>query len=130
MKTKILLFIASVLFFPAASDLVYAQEEMQYVENAVFKNPVRPPAVFEHDAHNDAAGIQECSTCHHVIEEGILIEDESSEDMSCADCHKPDPFARIHPLMKLFHKRCKGCHLEKKIGPILCGECHKRNGVE
>jgi hypothetical protein len=29
-------------------------------------------------------------------------------------------------LMKAYHMNCKGCHLEKGKGPILCGECHVR----
>lgn len=24
------------------------------------------------------------------------------------------------------HKMCKGCHEEKKAGPVKCGECHKK----
>jgi hypothetical protein len=26
--------------------------------------------------------------------------------------------------MKAYHDLCKGCHLEYKTGPVMCGECH------
>jgi hypothetical protein len=28
--------------------------------------------------------------------------------------------------MKAFHLNCKGCHQERKKGPVMCGECHAR----
>jgi hypothetical protein len=28
--------------------------------------------------------------------------------------------------MKAFHMNCKGCHIDRKEGPITCGECHER----
>lgn len=132
MKKIILFTLVSLLGLLVTSASLHANEEgeMKHVDNSMFEKQVRPPAVFEHDAHNDAADIQDCAACHHLFEEGVLIEDESSEDQSCEECHRLDPSARIQPLMKVFHKRCKGCHLEKKIGPILCGECHKRKGAK
>jgi hypothetical protein len=27
-------------------------------------------------------------------------------------------------LRKAFHFNCKGCHQNKKQGPVMCGECH------
>ena len=44
----------------------------------------RPAAVFDHDEHNEAAGIEDCAVCHHVWEDGKLVPDESSEDTPCA----------------------------------------------
>ena len=47
----------------------------------------RTSVPFEHDTHNENADIYECNLCHHVYEDGKLLEDESSEDSSCSDCH-------------------------------------------
>lgn len=104
----------------------YAQEEMTVIDNSVFENPQRPPAVFEHDDHNEKAGIEECMACHHVYEDGVLDEYESSEEQLCSECHESKASENKLPLMKAFHKDCKGCHKEKKKGPIMCGECHKK----
>ena len=112
----------SVLILVAA----YSQEDMTVVDNSVFPKPERSPAIFEHDDHNDAAGIEDCQACHHVYEDGILLEDESSEDQLCSDCHDLEPSGRMPGLMKAFHLNCKGCHLEQKAGPVMCGECHRR----
>ena len=125
MKKCSILLITSLITLMVTSVSIYCQEEMQFIDNSIFKTPTRPPAAFEHDAHNEAADIQECNVCHHVYEDGVFMEDESSEDQSCSDCHENEPAARIQPLMKKFHQNCKGCHLEKKAGPVMCGECHK-----
>jgi hypothetical protein len=29
-------------------------------------------------------------------------------------------------LRRALHLNCKGCHLENKKGPIMCGQCHIR----
>jgi len=105
----------------------YAQEDMFVIDNEIFINPKRPPAVFRHDEHNELAQIEECNECHHVYEDGKLIEDESSEDESCSDCHELQDNGRIPGLMKAFHTNCKNCHREKKKGPLMCGQCHVRN---
>jgi hypothetical protein len=105
---------------------VHAQEDMVTVDNSVFENARRPPSLFEHDAHNEKAGIDACSTCHHVYEDGQLVEDESSEDLACSDCHGIKAEGRRPALMKAFHMRCKGCHQKEKAGPVMCGQCHKK----
>ena len=104
----------------------YSQEDMMFVDNSVFLNPERVPAAFAHEDHNEAAGIDECNECHHVYEEGIRLEDESSEDQMCSECHDSRASGRIPGLMKAFHLNCKGCHLAEKKGPIMCGECHQK----
>ncbi len=104
----------------------YSQEDMVAVDNGVFDNARRSPSIFVHDAHNEKAGIEECYACHHVYEDGQLIEDESSEDQMCSDCHEMKAEGRRPGLMKAFHKNCKGCHQKEKAGPVMCGECHKR----
>ena len=104
----------------------YSQEDMTAVDNTVFPYPKRSAAIFEHDDHNDAAGIDDCQECHHVYEDGVLLEDESSEDQMCSDCHDLDPSGDMPGLMKAFHLNCKGCHLKQKQGPVMCGECHRK----
>lgn len=102
----------------------YSQEEMTSVDSSVFAKPERTPSIFRHDEHNEIAGIEECNKCHHVYEDGKLLEDESSEDQRCSDCHGLKPSGSTPALMKAYHTNCKGCHLKEKKGPIMCGECH------
>ena len=103
----------------------HAQEDMEFVDPGVFDNHRRPPSVFVHDEHNEAAGIEECNECHHVYEDGQLLEDESSEDYRCAECHEQDGGDNL-PLMKAYHTNCKGCHIQAKKGPVMCGDCHRK----
>ena len=105
----------------------HSQEDMQHVSAEAFAKPRRPPAVFRHDAHNELAQVEGCSVCHHVYDDnGQLIEDESSEDQSCSDCHELARSGNKPALMKAFHANCKGCHQEKNKGPLMCGQCHVR----
>ncbi|MBF0453125.1 MAG: cytochrome c3 family protein [Candidatus Magnetomorum sp.] len=105
---------------------IHAQEDMVEIDNSVFETPQRPAAIFKHDSHNEKAGLEDCALCHHVYDEkGNLSEGQSSEDSKCADCHAIKASGSKPGLMKAFHLNCKGCHLAKKAGPILCGECHK-----
>jgi hypothetical protein len=105
----------------------FAQEDMEVVDDAGFFKRQRPPAVFQHDVHNETAQIEECNKCHHVYEDGKKVEDESSEDQSCSDCHEDHDSGNQPGLRKAFHINCKGCHLAKKQGPIMCGTCHVRS---
>ncbi len=124
-KTAIFLltfiFISGFIFVSA-----YSQDEMEFVDNRVFENPERVSSVFPHDGHNETAEIEECNDCHHIYEDGKLVEDESSEDQMCSECHEIKASGNMPALMKAYHTNCKGCHLEKKKGPIMCGECHKK----
>jgi len=116
--------VAIVLFLAA---LAGAQEDMQVVDNAAFDHPRRPPARFEHDSHNETAGIDDCTECHHVYDEkGKKDEYESSEDRMCADCHATKKSGRMPGLRRAFHLNCKGCHLQQKQGPLSCAQCHFR----
>ena len=110
-------------FFPVTA---HSQEDMTVIENQAFGNPKRPAAAFRHDQHNELARIEECNVCHHVYEDGKLIEDESSEEQRCADCHELQDIDRKPGLMKTFHTHCKSCHRGKKKGPLMCGQCHVR----
>jgi len=106
----------------------WSQEDMVVVDASAFIDPQRPPSVFVHEEHNEKAEIEDCNACHHVYdEEGTLVEDESSEDQLCSDCHGLEAEGRQPGLMKAFHVNCKGCHLEQKKGPIMCGECHQKD---
>jgi hypothetical protein len=119
----VLAVMVSTLIFLSA----HSQEDMIVVNSDVFENQQRPPAVFHHDEHNEIAEIEECNECHHVYDEdGKRVEDESSEDQRCSDCHELEASGRKPALMKAFHANCKGCHQEKKKGPIMCGQCHVR----
>jgi len=105
----------------------YSQDDMAFVDNGAFDNPRRPPAVFRHDAHNELAQIEDCNACHHVYDDtGRLVEDESSEDQRCSDCHEIEASDGQPALMKAFHANCKGCHKAQKNGPTMCGQCHVR----
>ncbi len=116
--------VASAFLFVSA----YSQEEMTFVDNSVFTKPQRTPSIFHHDEHNEKAGIEdeECNKCHHVYEDGKLLEDESSEDQGCSECHELKSSGNTLALMKAYHTNCKGCHLKEKKGPVMCGECHQK----
>ncbi len=104
----------------------FSQEEMRFVDNSVFEKPVRAPAIFEHDFHNETAGLEDCTVCHHLYDEdGKLVEDESSEDQSCSECHSTDGSDSTPSLRRAYHLNCKGCHLKAEAGPIMCAQCHR-----
>ena len=124
MKTVSLIILTLLIGVVLVLNTAWSQEDMTAVDNAAFDNPQRTPSVFAHDEHNETAGIDDCTVCHHVYEDGELGEDESSEDQSCADCHDQEGSDDQPSLIKAFHANCKGCHQEQEKGPIMCGECH------
>ncbi len=124
MKNVTMIALSHLIAITLAISTTWAQEDMTVVDNSVFDTPQRTPSVFAHDEHNETAGIDDCAACHHVYEDGELVEDESSEDQSCSDCHGLEGDGRQPSLIKAFHANCKGCHQEQTKGPILCGECH------
>ena len=103
-----------------------AQEDMVTVDTSDFTDPRRPASVFRHDEHNETAAIEDCAECHHVYENGRRVEDESSEDQRCSDCHSLKAEDGRPALMHAFHANCKGCHMKQNAGPVMCGECHRR----
>ena len=108
----------------------HSQDDVKFVPSDVFHHPQRPPAVFRHEEHNEVAGIEDCNECHHVYDDnGKRVEDESSEDQRCSDCHDLKNEGRKPGLMQAFHTNCKGCHEKEKKGPVMCGQCHVRNPV-
>ena len=88
MNKNKLFVLAIVLFSGIAVISGYSQEEMTIVDNSVFDNPKRTPSVFRHDEHNEAAELEECNECHHIYADGEKVDDESSKDSRCADCHE------------------------------------------
>ena len=116
-----------VLMFLSAWGLCFSltAETLNMIPDNAFPRHRQPPVAFDHDAHNAKAGLDTCTTCHHVYENGVLSE-ESSEGTPCADCHQPYRHPEAMNLSRAYHKQCKGCHLSQGQGPIFCGECHKK----
>jgi hypothetical protein len=103
--------------------IAIAQEDITAVDDSGFEKRIRPDAVFNHEEHNEMAEL-DCAVCHHVYEDGELLEDETSEDSECSECHGDSEDPRNLDLVAKYHKRCKGCHEEEGSGPVVCSECH------
>jgi cytochrome c553 len=108
--------------------LAGAGEEEQprmYMTDA-FGELQRPASLFDHDQHMELTE-DDCSVCHHVYEDGKLLEGESSEDLPCSECHKLQPTKENSmPLQKAYHSNCIGCHEKEGKGPVMCGQCHAK----
>ena len=124
MKKRTLAILTGIVIFVLAGTLAYSDVDDSTIDNSAFDNPRKTPSLFNHDYHMEDLEIEECSICHHLYEDGKLVEDESSEGQSCAECHPVKPAEKTTPLMKAFHLNCKGCHKERKAGPVMCGQCH------
>ncbi|MFP4159832.1 MAG: acidic tetraheme cytochrome c3 TmcA [Desulfobacterales bacterium] len=123
-RKKILLPVLACLFLTAAA--VWAQGYITSVEDSAFDGQRTRPAVsFNHDEHNEAAGIESCNTCHHYYEDGKKLDDQDSIGMECSDCHYEGKNDRLE-LIRVYHLQCKNCHQEEKKGPVQCGQCHTR----
>ncbi len=105
----------------------FAQEDVITVEDSAFGSRMRPPVPFAHDAHNEAAAIDDCGVCHHVYKDKKRVEGEESVGSECSECHLSREEGYPFDLVKAYHLMCKECHLQKKAGPILCAECHPKN---
>ena len=127
MMRKGLFLLMALLLVGAILMPAFSQEDMEVVDDEGFSKKQRPPVTFRHDEHNEKAGLEDCSECHHVYEDGKKLEDESSEDQSCSECHDEKGSGDMPGLRKAFHTNCKGCHLEQNKGPVMCGSCHVRN---
>jgi hypothetical protein len=118
--------LASLLAGLAAALLLLAvpalsQQDMTTVPGDGFKTLTRPASRFAHDAHNEKAKIDDCTTCHHGEKDGKQDKTADSAGTPCADCH--GKLGRT-PLRRAFHKQCLGCHMEQNKGPVTCGDCH------
>ncbi|MFO7962867.1 MAG: cytochrome c3 family protein [Desulfobacterales bacterium] len=118
--------ISSCLLLYAATPA--AGQDDVLIESPAFSHRNRPPVVFPHEAH-EYAGIDNCSTCHHVFVDGEKVEDESSEDQYCGDCHGLEAGNGKPGLRRAFHDMCMECHFAMEEGPVMCGDCHVR-GVD
>lgn len=103
--------------------IAVAQEDIIVVDDSGFEKRIRPAAVFYHEDHNEMAAL-DCTACHHVYEGEELLEDETSEDSECSECHGNTDDPRNLDLVVKYHKRCKGCHEQLGKGPVVCSECH------
>ena len=124
MKKQSLYMLVSVLVPLCILVVAGAQENMTAVDNTVFEKPERTRSLFRHESHNEKAGIDACNECHHVYKDGKRLEDASSEDRRCLDCHSLTDSGRTPSLRKAFHLNCRGCHEKSRKGPVMCGECH------
>lgn len=102
----------------------FSEDEYVWFQLEPFGKLERPVSVFDHDEHNEKAQIEDCARCHHVYEDGKLVEGESSEGIGCAECHTLEAQGSQPGLRMAYHKQCKDCHVEMKKGPVACGECH------
>jgi hypothetical protein len=126
-KTFGLLFLVGFLAVSLVSFSAYCQEDISFVRDSAFSERMRPTVPFLHDEHNEMAGIEECNECHHVWEDGVKLEWDSSEDQECSGCHlSHDSGDTEMDLIKAYHDMCKGCHMSQKAGPVQCSECHPK----
>ena len=103
-----------------------SQEDVKFVKDSAFTAHMRPPVPFIHDTHNETAQIEDCSVCHHVYQDGKRVADEASAGTLCSECHTLPEGNNPMSLIRVYHLQCKGCHLEKKAGPVLCSDCHRK----
>jgi len=104
----------------------FSQEDITKVRDSAFGIRMRGDVPFNHEEHNEKAGIDDCTECHHVWDEnGAKLEGESSEDRECSECHLAEGKSRMD-LMRAYHLNCKGCHEAQNAGPVMCGECHQK----
>jgi hypothetical protein len=118
--------LAAAALIALASVTAWSQADMMVVDNSFFEDPERPPATFEHDIHNMDAGVMDCAVCHHMYENGELVEGMDSVGMYCSDCHGLESVGSQPGLMEAYHGQCKGCHMEEDAGPVTCGGCHEK----
>jgi hypothetical protein len=117
-----------------------SQAYMEELLAPAFPEHERPAAVFNHDEHNEKAGIEECYICHHVYKGKRVDPYDSSEGIPCAECHPVDAEEGT-PLRLAYHRQCIECHEEAVAegpdpeaedqdaevnAPLTCGECHVR----
>jgi len=116
--------IAALVISLAAVPFGGAQEDDSVFPKDLFPDPQRPVSRFTHEEHMVFDAIEDCYVCHHVYEDGNLVEGESSDGVPCGECHKLDSSNGSMDRLRAYHKRCKECHEKEKSGPITCGECH------
>ncbi len=118
-----ILVLTSVYMVPVA----FSQEDMTEVPVDDFDKLERPQVAFEHDAHNEKAGLEDCVVCHHgMTDDGKQDMEESSEGEPCSSCHAVTRDDGGTPLRRAYHRQCITCHKKAGKGPVVCGQCHKK----
>lgn len=110
-----------------AAPAAWSQDDIVELKAEAFGTHLRPAAVFNHDAHNEKAELDDCARCHHVYEDGKLVEGQDSVGTACAECHTLKRVGTQPGLREAYHRQCKECHAERAAGPMACGECHTGN---
>ena len=103
----------------------WAQAGVTTVKDSGFERHTRPEVGFVHDAHNEKAGIDDCTVCHHMYEDGQKLPYQMSVGMECSECHGSEENNRME-LIRVYHQMCRTCHLKNSAGPVQCAQCHTR----
>jgi hypothetical protein len=117
-------FLLSVVFL--CPHFAMSQEDSLIVDDSAFANHTRPKVVFPHQRHTEINHVTDCNVCHHVYEGGVWVKEADSIGMECSQCHYQGKKDTILDLIRVYHLQCKGCHMSKKAGPVLCGQCHSK----
>ena len=104
----------------------YSQDAIMQLNSQELGAHQRPLATFTHEQHAD---VIDCLRCHHDFDK--YGNNLGSEGQLCSGCHTQAAGENPIPLQDAFHIQCKTCHdqmlgKEGISGPIMCGECHKR----
>jgi hypothetical protein len=108
----------------AAASTANPQSGITAVRDSAFETRTRPPVPFDHDGHNEKAGLFDCNICHHIYEDGKRLDYEASIGMECSSCHMDRSGAGVMDVIRAYHLQCRGCHLENAAGPVWCSQCH------
>ncbi|NCC23828.1 MAG: cytochrome C [Deltaproteobacteria bacterium] len=117
----VLAVLAAAIFLLAPLGSLMAQDS--FINFEPLRPLTRPAALFDHDDHNEKAGLEDCTACHHGGENGVMDPDEDTAGTPCADCHKVDAGPNTR-LVRAYHLQCIGCHEKDAKGPLACGQCH------
>ncbi len=105
----------------------FSQDDIIVIHNEEFGTHKRPYVEFPHTDHED---LIECSRCHHDFDK--FGTNTGGDGESCSECHSRTEDENPIPLMKAYHRQCKGCHIKisknfgKENKPQMCGQCHVR----
>ncbi len=119
----------SLPFFLIFACVIYVSGLYAYPEDIdLGGEKTRGPVAFPHELHIEGF---ECLDCHHDMENGENVLDESdleegNPDVLCSSCHNADSKIKKR---EAFHYQCMKCHdnyrmTDEATGPTLCGECH------
>lgn len=123
-------------FFMTTGGLVAEEMEMpEFIEldQDLYGADRKGPVPFEHEVHTEFFEVA-CEECHHVYEEGENVWEEGDPVQKCSACHDPlESEGEVKNLRLVFHRNCKGCHMQLKKEGISedapyrrCSGCHQR----